>query len=88
MSDEPRTWFEGRFLDGRLTLLLSAHGEIPPGYAVRLDDGRIFRNGEFVGYALSLSYDRDALGWWVAYRSWHGSALDMGLSREDASCPD
>ncbi len=70
--------FEGRFLDGQLTLLLSERAEPGPGYAVNVITGRIWRNGEHVGDALKLSYDRDALGWWVDYVSWRGSPLDMG----------
>lgn len=68
--------FEGRFLDGRLALLLSELADPGPGYAVNVITGRVWRNGEHVGDALRLSYDRDALGWWVDYRSWRGSPLD------------
>ena len=76
-------WFEGRFLDGQLRMLLSELAEPGPGYAVNTITGRIWRNGEYVGDALALSYDRNALGWWVEYRSWRGSPLDsahLGLA--------
>jgi hypothetical protein len=71
-----RQYFDGRFLDGHLTLLLTEDVDPGPGYAVNPLTGRIWRNGEYVGDALKLSYDRDAFGWWVDYRSWHGSPLD------------
>ena len=71
-------WIEGRFLDGQLDLLLTRGVDPGPGYAVALWDQRIWRNGEYVGDAKRLSYDRDALGWWVEYVTWHGSPLDMG----------
>ena len=63
----------GRFLDGQLTLLLSELVDPGPGYAVNLITGRIWRNGVHVGDAFKLSYDHDALGWWVDYLPVFGS---------------
>lgn len=70
-----REFFEGRLLDGALSW--TYNGEIVPGYAIN-ELGRLYRNGEVVGWVRRVSFDRDTLGFWVEYRSWRGSALDVG----------
>lgn len=70
--------FEGRFLDPALSW--TYNGGSAPGYAIN-ELGRLYRNGEPVGWALRVTFDREASGFWVEYRSWHGSALDMGGRR-------
>lgn len=67
-------YFTGRFLDPKLTWLCP-FGTPGPGYAVG-HDGWLWRNGEHVGYALSVTFDRDAVGHWVEYESWPGSPMD------------
>ncbi len=72
MSSSVRT---GRFLDGEFVLVLR-RGYVPKtGYAVTLVDDRLWRNGDHVGYVERLSYDRDALGWWVDWQTWPGTPL-------------
>lgn len=67
-------YFEGRFLDGKLTWVYP-QGTPGPGYAVG-HDGVLWRNGERVGYVLKVEFNREALGHWVYYRSWRGSPMD------------
>jgi hypothetical protein len=64
-----RSHIDGRFLDGELVLIFGGVFAPDAGYAVDVRSGEIYRNGELVGWAQSLSYDRDALGWWVHYRA-------------------
>jgi hypothetical protein len=80
-----KSWFSGRFLDGELTLVLSEMADPGPGYAVNPITGRIWRNGEYVGDAYRLRYDRNALGWWVEYWSWRGSPLDRPMFSGEAA---
>lgn len=73
-ADEPST-FTGRFLDPELTWLIDPRAEPGPGYAVG-PDGRLWRNGEHVGFVLAVTFNRDAGGHWVDYESWAGSPMD------------
>ncbi len=76
VSQSERSRFEGRFLDGQLVLIFGNVHCPEAGYSVDVRSGELYRNGELVGWARSLAYDRDALGWWVEYVSWCGSSLD------------
>ena len=65
----------GRMLDGALVFFYHQFAPAPDaGYAVG-NDGRLFRNGEPVANVLTVSYDRDALGWWIEYETWPGTPL-------------
>jgi hypothetical protein len=76
VSQSDSVYFDGRMLDGALTLVFST-GEIPDaGYAVTIPDGYLWRNGDRVANVRALTYDRDALGWWIEYTSWRGTPLD------------
>lgn len=75
MTIPSERYFTGRFLDPKLTWLLTFSVEPGPGYAVG-PDGRLWRNGEHVGRVLRVTFDRDALGHWVEYESWRGSPMD------------
>lgn len=67
----------GRMLDGRPTIWFRRPPADDPGYSIDASDGgRLYRNGELVGYAEKIAYDRDVNGWWIHYEALPGRWLD------------